>query len=108
MSDILAQVKNPISLIGLALLLLFSVHHALIRSGIIPPLDRRTGGRLSFAILRYGFFICVLLILSGVALTALNLVPNPLAKSFVRQIDSDKDVVDLINFFQHPPGKSST
>ena len=51
-------------LIGLALLLVFGVYRVLIRSGILPPVDRRQSG------LRYGFWIAALLIALGIAYAA--------------------------------------
>ncbi|MGI8425716.1 MAG: tetratricopeptide repeat protein [Actinomycetota bacterium] len=49
--------------IGLALLLVFGVHRVLIRSGILPPVDRQSR-------LRYGFWIAALLIVLGIAYAA--------------------------------------
>jgi tetratricopeptide (TPR) repeat protein len=50
-------------LIGLALLLVFGVYRVLIRSGILPPVDRQSR-------LRYGFWIAALLIVLGIAYAA--------------------------------------
>ena len=47
-------------LIGLALLLVFGVYRVLIRSGILPPVDRKTSG----------FWIAALLIVLGIAYAA--------------------------------------
>ena len=47
-------------LIGLALLLVFGVHRVLIRSGILPPVDRKTSGVI----------IAALLIVLGIAYVA--------------------------------------
>jgi hypothetical protein len=43
-----------------------SVHWALLRSGILPPVDRRTSGVIVQSPLRYGFWIAVLLIVLGI------------------------------------------
>ncbi|MGH8562995.1 MAG: hypothetical protein ACREXW_02455 [Gammaproteobacteria bacterium] len=64
--EMASQLANPLVLIGLALLLFFGVHRALLRSGILPPVDRRTSGVIVQSLLRYGFWIAVLLIVLGI------------------------------------------
>jgi hypothetical protein len=65
--EMASHLANPLVLIGLALLLFFGVHRALIRSGILPPVDRRASGVIIQSLLRYGFWIAVLLIVLGIA-----------------------------------------
>jgi hypothetical protein len=57
--------ENPLVLIGFVLLLAFSIHRALIRSGIIPPIGQHAGGRAVRALLRYGFWLAALVIILG-------------------------------------------
>ena len=64
--EIAPHLANPLVLIGLALLLVFGVHRALIRSGILPPVDQRTSGVIVQSLLRYGFWIAALLIVLGI------------------------------------------
>jgi hypothetical protein len=64
------HLANPFVLIGFVLFLLFSVHQALIKSKILPPVDRKTSGIIILAFLRYGFWIGVLLIVFGVGYAA--------------------------------------
>ena len=52
--EMASHLANPLVLIGLALLLFFGVHRALLRSGILPPVDRRTSGVIVQSLLRYG------------------------------------------------------
>jgi len=59
--------SNPLVLIGFVLSLMFSVHRALIKSGIIKPPSPATGGRIVFTILKYGLWISVLIIVLGFA-----------------------------------------
>ena len=65
--EIASHLANPLVLIGLALLLLFGVHRALIGSGVLPPVDRKTSGVIVQSLLRYGFWIAALLIVLGIA-----------------------------------------
>lgn len=58
---------DPLVLIGFALLLLFALFHAIIASGLIPPLDPDAGGRAVQSILDYGFWVVALVILLGFA-----------------------------------------
>jgi hypothetical protein len=44
---------HPLELVGFVLLLFFGIHRALIKSGIIPPVGPRVGGRLVQSLLRY-------------------------------------------------------
>ena len=64
--EMASHLANPLVLIGLALLLVFGVHRALLRSRILPPVDRRTSGVIVQSLLRYGFWIAVLLIVLGI------------------------------------------
>jgi tetratricopeptide (TPR) repeat protein len=64
--EMASHLANPLVLIGLALLLFFGVHRALLRSGILPPVDRRTSGVIVQSLLRYGFWIAALLIALGI------------------------------------------
>jgi len=64
---IASHLANPLVLIGLALLLLVGAHRALIGSGNLPPVDRRTSGVIVQSLLRYGFWIAALLIVLGIA-----------------------------------------
>jgi protein O-GlcNAc transferase len=69
-SEIIPYLANPLVLIGLALSLVFGVHRVLIRSGILPPVDRMTSGVIIQSLLRKGFWIAALLIVLGIAYAA--------------------------------------
>jgi tetratricopeptide (TPR) repeat protein len=62
------HLTNPLVLVGFALLLVFGVHRALLKAGIIPPLSRQTGGKVVQQFLRYGFVIALVVIGLGFAL----------------------------------------
>jgi len=64
--EMASHLANPLVLIGFALLLVFGVHRALLRSGILPPVDRKTSGVIVQSLLSYGFWIAVLLIVLGI------------------------------------------
>ena len=56
-SQIAKFLSPPLIVAGLALVLVFSVHIQLIKSGIIPPVKPTTGGRLLQLLLKYGFIL---------------------------------------------------
>jgi tetratricopeptide (TPR) repeat protein len=72
-TELAPYLTQPLVLIGFVLLLAFGVHRALIKSGIIPPVGPRTGGRIVQAILRYGFWLAVLVIVLGFSLKAFEI-----------------------------------
>src|SRR5438876_11082756 len=57
--------SNPLVLVGFVLILYFGIHRALLKSKIIPPVSRTTGGQIVGRLLQYGFIIAVLVILAG-------------------------------------------
>jgi len=59
---------QPLVLVGFVLLLFFGIHRTLLKAGIIPPLTARTGGKVVQLLLRYGFVIALVVILSGFGL----------------------------------------
>ncbi len=64
--------KHPLVLIGFVLLLFFGIHQKLIESGIIPPLDQAAGSAVVQAILQYGFWIALAVIVLGFSLQFLK------------------------------------
>jgi tetratricopeptide (TPR) repeat protein len=50
------------------LLLVFGIHRALLRSGIIPPVSQQSGSRIVQLLLRYGFIIALVTIVLGFGL----------------------------------------
>ena len=65
---IVPYLTHPLVLVGFALLLFFGVHRLLIQSGIIPPLDKKAGSAVVLALLRYGFWIALAVIVLGFGL----------------------------------------
>ena len=66
--NIAPYLTHPLVLIGFVLMLFFGIHGQLIDSGIIPPLDQEAGGGVVQAILRYGFWIALAVVVLGFAL----------------------------------------
>jgi len=60
--------KHPLVLVGFVLLLFFGIHKKLIESGIIPPLTQQAGSEVVQAILAYGFWIALAVIVLGIGL----------------------------------------
>ena len=66
--QIAPYLSHPLVLIGFALSLLFGTYKQLIKSGIIPSVSSRTGGRLVQLFLQHGFLLIGLIILLGFGL----------------------------------------
>ena len=60
--------KHPLVLVGFVLLLFFGIHRQLIQSGIIPPLDPSAGSAVVLALLEYGFWIALAVVVLGIRL----------------------------------------
>ena len=69
-AKIAPHLANPFVLIGFVLFLVFSAHRTLIKSKVLQPVERKTSGIIVLAVLRYGFWIGVLLIVFGVGYAA--------------------------------------
>lgn len=67
---------NPIVLIGFTIFLFFTLLRVLINSGIIPPLEKSQGGKITTLLIRYGFYISMAVIILGFGYTALKEVLN--------------------------------
>ncbi len=61
-------IKHPLVLVGFALILVFSIHKLIINSGIMPKLDKQQGASVVTSLLRYGFWLGVLIMLLGFGL----------------------------------------
>ena len=59
---------NPLVLVGFVLFIVFVLHRVLLTAQIIPPLTPRTGGKVVQLLLRYLFFIALVVIVLGFAL----------------------------------------
>ena len=68
LSSFLPYLQDPLVLAGFALFLVFGIHRALIKSGLIPPVSRRESGDILRRILRYGFALALVVILLGFVL----------------------------------------
>ena len=64
--------SNPLTLAGLGVFLLFSVHKTLIRSGIIPPVAKVHAPAIVKMVLSHGFWIAVILIIFGFGYNAIQ------------------------------------
>jgi len=60
--------SHPLALVGFVLLLLFGVHRALIRSGDLKPIPEYEGPRILRLLLRYGFWLALLVVVLGFGL----------------------------------------
>ncbi len=61
--------KHPLVLVGFVLFLFFGIHRQLIESGIIPKdIGKEAGSAVVMAILEYGFWIALAVIVLGMGL----------------------------------------
>jgi hypothetical protein len=70
--DIAPYLSHPLVLIGFVLLLVFSVHRALLKSQLLKPLSPGNSNTILRLLLHYGFIIAILLILAGFGLAFLR------------------------------------
>jgi hypothetical protein len=69
-ADVAPYLTHPLTLAGFVLLLVFGVHRALIKSGILPRIDRTAAPGIVKMLLSYGFVIGILIIVAGFGLQA--------------------------------------
>ena len=75
-TEVIPYLTHPLALVGYVLMLFFGVHRALIKSGIIPPLNQQDGASVVHALLKYGFWIAALIIVAGVTLQYVQNQPD--------------------------------
>jgi hypothetical protein len=63
--DIAPFLQHPLVLIGFVILLFFGILTALIKAGIIPPLQKKTAGDIVKRVMTFGFIIALLVIVLG-------------------------------------------
>lgn len=78
--------SNPLVLIGFVVLIFFGLLRTLLKTGIIPPLPRTTGGDVLKQLLKYAFLIALLIILLGFGLEAYKLYKEPTSSEVVSEI----------------------
>lgn len=60
--------KHPLVLIGFALMMAYAIHKQIIKAKILPKLDQKQGGLIAELLLRYGFQLCLLIMILGFSL----------------------------------------
>ena len=70
LGGIAEHLDNPLFLVGVVLVLVFGVHRALLMGGIIPPVGPGQGAGIVRLLLRYGFWLAILVISAGFVLSA--------------------------------------
>jgi len=93
-TDLAPYLTQPLILAGFVLLLVFGIHKALIKSGILPPVGPRTGGIIVQTILKYGFWLAVLVIVLGFGLKAYDIRQNRLSTQDIETL-FDVDTVTV-------------
>jgi protein O-GlcNAc transferase len=65
---IAGYLKHPLVLTGFVLMMVFSIHKLVLNAGILPKLNQKQGGLVVTLLLRYGFWLGVLIVLLGFGL----------------------------------------
>ncbi|MBD3324355.1 hypothetical protein GF339_07200 [candidate division KSB3 bacterium] len=67
-ASIAQYLTHPLVLIGFVLMLVFGVHKQLMKSGLLTPLSQRESTKIVKLMLRYGFWLGLILLLAGFTL----------------------------------------
>src|SRR3989442_14728644 len=96
---------HPLVLVGFALWVIVGVHRVPLRARVIPAVSQRAAGRVVQSLLRYGFFIAVLVVLLGFGLAFYQIHrqtdPN-LQRSQSEKARLDGLVASAVGFCQQP------
>jgi hypothetical protein len=74
--DVAPQLTQPLVLMGFVFLLIFGIHKTLIKSGLLPVMRPTTGGIIVLRLLKYSFWLAVLVIVLGYGLKAYDIFQN--------------------------------
>lgn len=104
-SQFAPYLTHPLVLIGFGLWGVLGIHRVLLRTHIIPSLSQRAGARVVQSLLRYGFYIALLIILLGFGLAfyQVHLQTDPnLQRSRAEKARLDGLVASAVGFCQQP------
>ncbi|CAK8712998.1 MAG: Tetratricopeptide repeat-containing protein [Candidatus Electronema aureum] len=95
---------HPLALIGFVLMLVFGMHKEIVKSGLLPQVSKKDGSEILKLILRYGFWLGLVLVLagfllqfSGIGLSAWN---SYMEKEKVTQVNAGKLAEKLVGPLQ--------
>ena len=94
LKKIAQYLTHPLALIGFVLMLVFGMHKEIVKSGLLPQVSKKDGSEIIKLILRYGFWLGLVLVLagfllqfSGIGLSAWN---SYMEKEKVVSVDAGK------------------
>lgn len=99
--EIATKVSTPIALAGLVVMVVYAVIRQLLKSGIIPPLDKSAGGRTLNLVLKGLFILSVIAIILGFAGYIVSLYapqrtpPNVATKDDIKDVATKDQVEEL-------------
>lgn len=67
--EVAPYLTHPLVLVGFILFVFFGIHRTLLLAKIIPPLEPSEGSKVVQLLLRYGFWIALVAMIIGFALT---------------------------------------
>lgn len=67
-AKIAQYLTHPLVLVGFALMLVFGIHRQLLIIGILPKLNQKEGSKIAQLLLKYGFWLGVIVLVLGLGL----------------------------------------
>jgi type II secretory pathway component PulF len=67
-AKIAQYLTHPLVLVGFALMLVFGIHKQLLKVGILPKLDQKESGKIVQLLLKYGFWLGVIVLVLSLGL----------------------------------------
>ncbi|CAK8720504.1 MAG: TPR repeat-containing protein [Candidatus Electronema aureum] len=64
-SKVAQYLTHPLALVGFVLMLVFGMHKEIVKSGLLPQVSKKDGSEILKLILRYGFWLGLVLVLAG-------------------------------------------
>jgi hypothetical protein len=86
--------ENPLVLIGFVILLFFSIHGMLLKSGIIPPVAQNEVPKLVTLVLGYGFTVAISIIVLGLLYALLH--------TYVLEVVQKHVQLSVVDFTEEP------
>lgn len=67
-AKIAQYLTHPLVLVGFTLMLVFGIHKQLLKAGILPKLNPKEGSKIVQLLLKYGFWLGVIVLVLGLGL----------------------------------------
>ena len=88
--------KHPLVLMGFVLMMVFSIHKLVLNVGILPKLNQKQGGLVVTLLLRYGFWLGVLIVLSGFGLQFYQAYAETAVKNSTKTAENTANIKQIV------------